>query len=103
MTLKIDFKMKRSIYSLLLIVCVVTACQQEQDEPLMGKPEQRMSTMLSDYRQQLVSSEHGWEGFLFPGVGGGYSFLFEFSDEGRVTMMSDINSDCATQAKESSF
>jgi hypothetical protein len=40
---------------------------------------------------------------VFPGQGGGYGFWFEFSSEGRVVMMADINNDCATEAYESSF
>lgn len=93
--------MKRNLLYIAFILAA-SACQQD-DEVLMGRPEERMEKLLQEYKQQLLSSPHGWKGFIFPGLGGGYSFLFDFTAEGRVSMMADINSDCADKPYESSF
>jgi hypothetical protein len=95
--------MKTSILQSILIASVLLACRQQDDEAILGRPEVRMDQILKEYKQRLVSSPHGWKGYIFPGLGGGFSFLFEFSSEGRVTMMADINDDCATESYESSF
>jgi hypothetical protein len=95
--------MKKNILHSILIASTLLACRQTDDEAVLGRPEVRMDQMLKDYRQKLVSSPNGWKGYVFPGAGGGFSFLFEFSSEGRVITMADINDDCATEAYESSF
>jgi len=95
--------MKHTILQGLLIAASLVACRQSDEEAILGKPEVRMDQLVKDYQQKLVSSPHGWKGYVFPGSGGGYSFLFEFSAEGRVVMMADINDACATKAYESSF
>lgn len=89
------------IYGILILLAV--SCRQQDDDLLKAKPEQRLATALTEYQQQLTGSEFGWNAYLFPGVGGGYSFLMEFSTEGRVTMMSDINTTTAGKAFESSY
>jgi hypothetical protein len=94
---------KNLLYITLLTLVVFTACQQDEDEAIMGRPEERMAEILHNYKQQLVNSPYGWKGFVFPELGGGYGFLFEFNQEGRVTMMADINEDCALKPFESSF
>jgi len=84
------------------LLFIAAACQQDK-EVFMGRPEERMNKLLEDYKQQLIASPNGWKGYVFPGLGGGYSFLFDFTAEGRVVMMADINADCATDPYESSF
>jgi hypothetical protein len=96
--------MKRNLLLYLALFALATFGCREADEDLtLGRPEERMNELLKEYKQQLISSPHGWKGYLFPGLGGGYSFLFDFTAEGRVSMMADINRDCAEEPYESSF
>jgi hypothetical protein len=95
--------MKNIFYYILLVSALGAGCRGEDDDALLGRPEDRSKEMLATYRAQLLDSPYGWKGFVFPGGGGGFSFLFEFSSEGRVTMVADINDDCATEPYESSF
>lgn len=95
--------MKKRILQSLFIAASLVACRQDDDDTILGKPEVRMDQLVKDYHQKLVSSPNGWKGYVFPGNGGGYSFLMQFSSEGRVVMMADINEESATKSFESSF
>src|SRR3954462_6987621 len=88
-------------YSIIFLgLCL--SCKQ-QDDLVSPRPEQKSAKALSAYNEQLTKSTYGWKAFLFPGVGGGYSFLMEFSNKGRVIMTSDINSTTASRPYESSY
>jgi hypothetical protein len=93
----------KKIFYFLLVLSLTAGCRDEDDTALLGRPEDRSREMLAAYRAQLLASPYGWKGYVFPGMGGGFSFLFEFTNEGRVTMLADINRDCATEPYESSF
>jgi hypothetical protein len=62
-----------------------------------------MQVLLSEYKNQLTSSANGWEAYLFPGLGGGFSFYMEFDEYGRVDMTCDINESYASGFAESSY
>lgn len=96
--------MKKNLqYLSLLMLVAFASCQDDEDEAIMGRPEERIAKILKEHRQQLVSSPYGWKGFVFPELGGGFSFHFTFNEEGRVSMMADINEDCASKLFESSY
>ena len=100
---QIQQSMKLNLRYITLFILAVVGCRESDEEAILGRPEERMEKILKEYKEQLVSSPYGWKGFIFPGLGGGYSFLFDFTAEGRVSMMADINYDCADKPYESSF
>jgi hypothetical protein len=81
----------------LLLLSVLSACDKDDNDVAPGeRPDERLNTVLSEYKSQLVGAEHGWKATLFPEGGAGYSFLFRFSENDRVTTTSDINPGAAT-------
>lgn len=93
--------MKKIILLGLIIAVGVSACEKEDDLPL-GSTDERLSKVLSDYKAQLVGAEYGWKATLFPEGGAGYSFLFDFGANDRVSMSSDIH-DSTAVAFESTY
>jgi hypothetical protein len=80
----------------LLLVSLLSACDNDDNEVAPGeRPDERLNKLLTDYKAQLVGAEHGWKATLFPAGGAGYSFLFRFSENDRVTTVSDINAAAA--------
>ncbi|SHG15975.1 DUF4302 domain-containing protein [Pedobacter caeni] len=67
------------------------------------RPDERLTDAIAVYQKQLVASENGWIGYLFPKGGGSYTFKFKFDDKNRVITYSDIDKDKATTGKESSY
>ncbi|WP_187261427.1 DUF4302 domain-containing protein [Pontibacter beigongshangensis] len=94
--------MRKILLLCLLLTAFLTACR-EDNEPAPGeRPEERLSKALSEYKAQLISSPYGWKATLYPRGGGGYNFLFKFTEDDRVIMSSDINASTAT-ALESTY
>jgi hypothetical protein len=71
---------------------MLSACDKEDNDPAPGeRPDERLNKVLTEYKTQLVGAEHGWKATLFPAGGAAYTFLFRFSENDRVTTVSDIN------------
>jgi hypothetical protein len=94
--------MNRIALYFFMLSLLAVSCREDEDY-ILGRPDVRSEALLAQYKEQLVSSPHGWNAYLYPGLGGGFSFMMEFTEEGRVTMMSDINRDCASVPFESSY
>jgi hypothetical protein len=96
--------MKRLLtISTVIFLCLSSCSKDETDNPLNKNPEERLREVLREYKQQLVSSEHGWKAVVFPEGGAGYSFHLRFLENDRVIMYSDIDENTASVAKESTF
>jgi hypothetical protein len=87
----------------ILIVSMLTACQKDNDPGPGERPEDRVNQALTEYKATLVSAQHGWKAVLHPDGGAGYSFHFIFSENDRVTMLSDINATTIAEPFQSSF
>lgn len=85
-----------------MMIFILSACEKEEDTPA-ERPDERLNEVLSNYKSQLVGSVYGWKAILYPDGGAGYSFLFQFTDNDRVQMYSDINAGTATESKESTY
>lgn len=85
-----------------MMIFILSACEKEEDAPAQ-RPDERLNEVLSNYKSQLVSSVYGWKAILYPDGGAAYSFLFQFSENDRVRMYSDINQHTAAESKESTY
>ncbi|MHC2991698.1 hypothetical protein OB13_08900, partial [Pontibacter sp. HJ8] len=73
---------------------MLSACDKEDNDPAPGeRPDERLNKILTEYKTQLVGAENGWKATLFPAGAAAYTFLFRFSENDRVTTVSDINPD----------
>ncbi len=96
--------MKKILLLGALIVSMLSACQKDDTDLAPGeRPDERLNKVLTEYKTQLVSAEHGWKAVLFPEGGSAYNFLLNFSANDRVTMRSDINASTAAEPFESSY
>ncbi|MFT2011326.1 DUF4302 domain-containing protein [Pontibacter sp. 13R65] len=94
--------MRKILFICLLVVTSLTACEKD-NEPAPGeRPEERLNKTLSEYKTQLTAAPFGWKATLYPAGGGGYNFLFRFTEDDRVTMSSDI-SPATASAMESTY
>lgn len=95
--------MKKILIYSLFIVLGLSACEKEDKDTPLGTSDERLNEALVEYKDQLVNAENGWKATLFPSGGAGYSFLFDFSQNDRVTMLSDINPTTSTESFESTY
>lgn len=94
--------MKKILLFSLLITFALSACEKEEQGPGQ-RPDERINEILSSYKSQLVGAPFGWKAILYPEGGAGYNFLFQFTDNDRVQMYSDINATTAAEAINSSY
>lgn len=94
--------MRKILLFSLLIIFALSACEKEEQGPEQ-KPDERINEILDSYKSQLVGSTFGWKAILYPEGGAGYNFLFQFTDNDRVQMYSDINATTAAEAMNSSY
>ncbi len=85
-------KMKNIIYSLLAVLLLSTACQDDNREEYLfeDNPNARFEKLKDSYVNTLTSAENGWIGYYAPNDKvGGYVILMKFDKNGNVTMSSD--------------
>lgn len=96
--------MKKILLVSLVVVSLLSSCQKnDQELPSGERPDERLSQLLTEYKTILTEAEYGWKAELYPSGGDSYIFFFDFSDNDRVTMVSDINASAATQPIESTY
>lgn len=95
----------KKIYLLgLVLLTLLSACQQDDNEPAPGqRPDERLNQALTDYKTQLTSAPYGWKAILKPGAGGLYSFFLKFNENDRVSMSADVSSGVAGPPAESTY
>ena len=94
-------------YKVLYHIAIITAlisCKKEEKYAFEDKPNVRMEQTLQALETQLTSG-NGWIANIYTKSTSGkaYSFYFEFKENNRVSMMSDIDATTASVAKESSY
>lgn len=93
----------RKIWLIILLIAMAqTACEKNEAEP-EKRPDERLSETLSSYKTQLIGATYGWKGTLYPEGGAAYTFMFQFLDNDRLRMYSDINAHTAEEALESTY
>lgn len=84
------------IYSFaLLTVLFLSGCNNRYESVFSETADERLRKVLAADRDALVSAPNGWKATIYPGAGGGYTFFFEFHDDGTVTMVSDFSATTA--------
>lgn len=80
-------------------------CQKSNDvELIFGEtPDDRIAENLSQLKQALTASEHGWIAYTTTEFSGGYGFYIDFDDNDRLRMLADINGTTASEMKESTY
>jgi hypothetical protein len=93
------------IYSLIVAVCLFTACKKQGVENVFDKlPEERMAERNQELRTKLTENIHGWKAFLRTSAnGGGYGFFMKFNQDETVTMYSDWDDNSAVQGVNSTY
>ncbi|MGV3589190.1 MAG: DUF4302 domain-containing protein [Adhaeribacter sp.] len=95
--------MKRIFHLGLLLVLLLSACDNKDEIAPGERPDERLNQTLSDYKNQLVGAENGWKAILYPAGGAAYSFFIKFNANDRLSMVSDINANTAATPLESTY
>lgn len=98
----------QAVFSLAIILLTILSfisCKKEDSHPFDTSPTDRMTELLDQYQNTFVNAPNGWRATIFPdsGKGGGFTFYFRFTNDNRVSMLSDIASSTLTQFFESSY
>lgn len=99
--------MKISKYIVMFsMIFVLGACESDDNNDVFDKnPIERLNEIKVELKNNLVSSENGWSMTFFPSnkLMGGYSFWFEFKEDGSLLTRSDIDSDLSIHNEEYDF
>lgn len=77
----------------------LSACKKTETEPIIGDVDVRLSETLTQYQKILTNAEFGWKGYLLTDSKVPATFLFNFTDQNRITMSADYQ----TTPNESSY
>lgn len=81
--------MKKLLYILLFSSVALTSCVQEVDDVFDKPVAVRLDEAVQEYRNLLISAEHGWLMEYYPHSAqgyGGYAFTMKFSDNDEVAV-----------------
>lgn len=85
------------LYLLIVLTLSIFSCDEDNEaDPLFEEnPTARLEAQESELRDLLTSSEYGWKTTYFTDDSelGGWTFIFDFEDSKRVTMVSDYSDD----------
>jgi hypothetical protein len=95
----------KKIFNLSACICLLAlaGCSNSYESVFEESADERVKKALAEYRSALVGSTDGWVATLYPGAGGGYTFYFDFNEDGTVTMISDFNTTTAGTSMEGTF
>jgi hypothetical protein len=95
--------MKKSFLYVMALLVGFSACRKE-DKPLFEESaDERAVEATAAYKSQLTGATNGWKVMVYPAGGGAYSFYMKFTDQDRVSMLSDFDSTSAVDFMESSY
>jgi hypothetical protein len=102
--------LKNGILYILAIAMIFAGCQKKAGDVFDKSPDQRLSDALTAYQQALAGAPNGWKVMIFPkGLEkqdikvGGFYYYMKFTNDNRVTMVSDFDSTTASTPKESGY
>lgn len=90
-------------FLLVSIVSILLSCDSDYETTFKESPDERVRQALNDYNALLMDAPNGWRGMLYTGTGAGYFYYFQFSSDGKVSMMSDFNEQTASESMTSSW
>jgi hypothetical protein len=92
-----------------ILTVIVSGCTKKTTNLFEKTPDERLNEVLTGYQAKLVQ-EPGWKLFVYPqglvsqGVEvGGLTYYMKFTNNNRVSMISDFRIDMAATAKESGY
>ncbi len=108
--------MKKTFLYILAVMTIGAGCRKTYNDTIQGQtPDQRISAALTAYQKKLTSAPYGWI-FLESTTGIAYNqgvsttgpqivlaYYMQFTDSGRVTMLSDFDPSMAATPKISSY
>ncbi|MDR1764188.1 MAG: DUF4302 domain-containing protein [Dysgonamonadaceae bacterium] len=95
--------MKKIFLMLALMLGVLASCDKKMDAVFDEPADVRLQEAIDHYRNTLTSAPNGWIFTMNTKLGGVYRFWLSFTEDGRVIMLSDANSEYASTIKESSY
>jgi hypothetical protein len=108
--------MKKTFLYILAVITIGAGCRKTYNDTIQGlTPDQRISAALATYQKKLTSAPYGWI-FLESNTGTAYNqgvsttgpkitlaYYMQFTDSGRVTMLSDFAPSMSATPKTSSY
>ncbi|WP_028785997.1 DUF4302 domain-containing protein [Terrimonas ferruginea] len=93
----------KNYITVLILLLSLTACRRDFDETIFGEtPDARLTKTLDSLQSRLAGEPGGWTGFLTTGTGLRAGFYFKFTQNNRVSMVSDVVTG-GDMVKESSY
>jgi hypothetical protein len=108
--------MKKTFLYILAVMTIGAGCRKTYNDTIQGQtPDQRISAALAAYQKKLTTAPYGWI-FLESTTGIAYNqgvsqtgpkivlaYYLQFTDSGRVSMISDFDPSMAATPKTSSY
>ena len=108
--------MKKTFLYILAVMTIGAGCRKTYNDTIQGQtPDQRISAALTAYQKKLTAAPYGWI-FLESTTGIAYNqgvsqtgpkivlaYYMQFTDSGRVSMISDFDPSMAATPKTSSY
>lgn len=96
--------MKKIIYLCTYVsLLMLTACTNRYESVFDDSADQRVKKAIEEYRSALLDAPNGWKATIYPSAGGGYTFYFDFDEDGTVTMISDFNTTTSGTSMKGTF
>ncbi len=83
--------MKKLYLSILCMGILLMSCTKDENYIFEKGPDERVSELLSNYNNILISAEKGWILSLETKTGGGFNHWVKFCPDNRVEMLSDAD------------
>ncbi|WP_454881743.1 DUF4302 domain-containing protein [Sphingobacterium detergens] len=87
--------MKKYLLYIILFTLGLGSCKKDNDKPIIGDVDERLSAVLAEYSKQLTDAEFGWKGYLLTDNQTSATFLFKFDKKNRTVMAADYEEEPA--------
>ncbi len=84
------------LYFTLLLTLLMTGCDKKEDNIYTQTPDERLTEVLKEYQDLLLSSPNGWLLTINTEARGCFRFWMAFDEKNRVTMLSDLDYSIST-------
>jgi hypothetical protein len=94
--------MRKYLIAVFSAMLLLSACKKKVDPVFDQTPDERLNAVLTAFQNKLVAPD-GWKVLVSPLTPGSYPFYMKFTNNNRVTMLSDISDSAAGVPRESSY